>query len=339
MYRCACAAVLVLAGGLFLDWRGSRTGAVLFCLLALIGHLIFTAAIHSHSYIGAVLGRVIFGLGQGSSVVAQGKIAAHWFVGRELTLAIGVSESVHNASGWFAKLPVSEWFGNYYAALWVGVGACALSLIAALLYFKIDRRAEAIFKANENRSQHSIARAALHRQHQIRRQGSTTALPPPANSPPIAGTATAPLDQPHTISFAGSDSPPPAAAASVGGPIEPPHATPGSTTVDPAPPPPKRNVSDGAHVPRPFYPDSHDSSMSEIWQFGCRFWLVLGCHMMFSNSFRTSIDAASSVCYVFEHCAEAVLCCCCACEQICSVTYPLISYMIGGTIRSNEPRG
>lgn len=93
-----------LAGGVFLDVRGSRFGTLVLLLLALGGQLLFTLAITHHSYVGALIGRIIFGLGQGSTVVAQGKIIAHWFRDYELTFAIGFSESVHSVSGWFAKV-------------------------------------------------------------------------------------------------------------------------------------------------------------------------------------------------------------------------------------------
>jgi hypothetical protein len=72
---------------MFLDLRGSRTGTVVLLLVALAGHALFVFSISRHSYLAALAGRAIFGLGQGSTVVAQGRIAAHWFVGRELTFA------------------------------------------------------------------------------------------------------------------------------------------------------------------------------------------------------------------------------------------------------------
>lgn len=101
--------------------------------LCLVGHIGFILALSHANKPLALLFRAIFGLGQGSTVVAQGRIAACWFIGREMTLAIALTELTHNLSNWLAMayvVPVSQWMGGYVYSLWAGAGFCVLSLIA-----------------------------------------------------------------------------------------------------------------------------------------------------------------------------------------------------------------
>ena len=128
-------------GGLLLDLRGSPSGTLLFLAFTLVGHTLFTLACQAHSYPSALVPRALFGLGQGSTVVAQGRIAAVYFRGHEMVFAIAVCESLHNLSALIARLyvvPMAEWSGTYIASLWVGVAACALSMVAGLVFWYID---------------------------------------------------------------------------------------------------------------------------------------------------------------------------------------------------------
>ena len=128
-------------GGLLLDIRGSPSGTLLFLAFTLVGHTLFTLACQGQSYPAALASRALFGLGQGSTVVAQGRIAAVYFRGHEMVFAIAVCESLHNLSALIARLyvvPMAEWSGTYIASLWVGVAACALSMVAGVLYWYID---------------------------------------------------------------------------------------------------------------------------------------------------------------------------------------------------------
>ena len=107
-------------GGLLLDLRGSPLGTCLFLLLTLVGHTLFTLSCSLHSYPSALLSRALFGLGQGSTVVAQGRIAAIYFRKHEMVFAIAACESMHNLSALIARLyvvPMAEWSGTYMWSL------------------------------------------------------------------------------------------------------------------------------------------------------------------------------------------------------------------------------
>jgi uncharacterized membrane protein YciS (DUF1049 family) len=124
---------------------GNGKGTILALCICLIGHLGFVIACGYKSFTWALFMRVIFGLGQGSTVVAQGRICATYFVGREIVFAIALTESTHNLSNFIAfvyVVPVSEWLGGYIWSLWMGVGFCVMSLLAGLLFFRVNPEAE-----------------------------------------------------------------------------------------------------------------------------------------------------------------------------------------------------
>eukprot|EP00128_Syssomonas_multiformis_P001331 Colp12_sorted_trinity150504_noHs@15427 len=132
-------------GGLLLDLRMSRFGTLLFLSLCTIGHAIFTMSLELKSYWSAVLGRVLFGLGEGSVVVAQGAVCAHWFGGRQLAFAVGMTELSHNLANWLAKVysvHASEALGGYVYSLWIGVGFCLFSTVCGILFCYFEKKAE-----------------------------------------------------------------------------------------------------------------------------------------------------------------------------------------------------
>ena len=132
-------------GGLFLDRKGSAKGTMICLALCLIGHLGFVIACIYRSFPWALAARVVFGLGQGSTVVAQGRICATWFVGREMVFAIALTESTHHLSNFIAfvyVVPVSEWLGGYIYSLWFGLFFCVLSFVAGAIFFSFNEDAE-----------------------------------------------------------------------------------------------------------------------------------------------------------------------------------------------------
>ena len=101
----ASLALIPFAAGILVDVRASRVGTALFAIVTLLGHLVFTFAVANESYEMALVGRAVFGIGESTVMVAQGCVIAQWFRqgdngGRELALAIGLTEMTHNLSNW-----------------------------------------------------------------------------------------------------------------------------------------------------------------------------------------------------------------------------------------------
>ena len=80
--------IMVLIGGLIVDRIGTRKALFLFATLCLIGAIVTVTAPHL-----AVMatGRLIFGLGAESLIVAVTTAVAKWFRGKELSFAFGIN--------------------------------------------------------------------------------------------------------------------------------------------------------------------------------------------------------------------------------------------------------
>jgi len=149
-------------GGVLLDNRGSAPVTLAALALCLIGHFSFIVSCSFKSLRGAVLSRVLFGMGQGSTVVAQGRILATFFAGREIVFAVAIIESVHNLSNCIAFIyvvPASRWLGGYIYALWIGLSFSALSFIAGLIFFRVSSTAQpTVTQLKRTRQQQQLAR-------------------------------------------------------------------------------------------------------------------------------------------------------------------------------------
>src|SRR3954464_11853696 len=138
--------VMVLVGGIIVDRFGTRLSTVIFGIICLIGAGI-TASSPSFPVMAA--GRLIFGLGAESMIVAITVAIGQWFVGRQLGFAFGVNLSIARAGSYAADLSTS-WAKPFYDAgwqppLWLAAGLMAVGVAGAALYFVLERRAERQF--------------------------------------------------------------------------------------------------------------------------------------------------------------------------------------------------
>jgi MFS family permease len=143
------AAILsVFVGGVLTDRIGTRRASLLFSGLIVLGAAIVALA---PSVLVATIGRFVFGAGSESLIVSQSAILARWFRGRELALSFGVTLAIARLGTLFsfnsASL-VANRFG-WQAALWAAALLCLLSLVANLVYWALDKRAERILGLQE----------------------------------------------------------------------------------------------------------------------------------------------------------------------------------------------
>ena len=113
---------MVFVGGIIIDRIGTKLSTLVFAVVCFIGTVV-TAATDSFPVMAA--GRLIFGLGAESMIVAVTVAIGQWFVGRQLGLAFGVNLSIARAgsyaadrsptffrqayeTGWQAPLPPSR---------------------------------------------------------------------------------------------------------------------------------------------------------------------------------------------------------------------------------------
>ena len=134
--------IMVLVGGIIVDRFGTRTSTLIFAIICAIG-----AAITAMSSLFPVMaaGRLIFGLGAESMIVAITVAIGQWFVGRQLGFAFGVNLSIARAGSYAADMSPT-WFASLYesgwqAPLWLAAGFMVLGVVGAAAYYLLERAA------------------------------------------------------------------------------------------------------------------------------------------------------------------------------------------------------
>lgn len=132
----------VLIGGFIIDRIGTRKALLLFGVICLIGSIV-TAA--TPLFWVMATGRLIFGMGAESLIVAVTTAIAKWFRGKELSFAFGINLTITRMGTWLAQNSPS-WAGSAYNSWqtpWlIGVGFVTLCVLGPLVYFILEARAE-----------------------------------------------------------------------------------------------------------------------------------------------------------------------------------------------------
>lgn len=130
--------IMVLVGGIIIDRIGTRKSVFIFTVLIMLGALV--TALQGNIYTMAA-GRLVFGLGAESMIVAITTIIARWFKGRQLSFAFGVNLTVARL-GSFMALNAPTWGRSLYnywqSPLWVTVAAGIFAVVCIVVYYFID---------------------------------------------------------------------------------------------------------------------------------------------------------------------------------------------------------
>lgn len=130
--------VMVLIGGIIIDKIGTRVSVTIFTAFIFIGALV--TALWGDFYTMAA-GRLLFGLGAESMIVAITTIIARWFKGKELSFAFGLNLTIARL-GSFLALNSPTWgkdlFNYWQGPLWVTVIAGLSAMIFIIVYFLMD---------------------------------------------------------------------------------------------------------------------------------------------------------------------------------------------------------
>jgi MFS family permease len=133
--------IMVLIGGLIIDKIGTRKSVLIFTTVIMIGAGVTAASPH---LVPMAAGRLIFGLGAESMIVAVTTAIARWFRGKELSFAFGINLTIARL-GSFLALNAPTWGKSLYhywqTPLLVTVAAGVFALICAGLYVILDRSA------------------------------------------------------------------------------------------------------------------------------------------------------------------------------------------------------
>ena len=133
--------IVVLIGGVIVDRFGTRLSTLFFAIICSIGAII-TASSPSFPVMAA--GRLVFGLGAESMIVAITVAIGQWFVGRQLGFAFGVNLSIARAGSYSADYSTT-WFKHLYDQGWqpplfLAAVMSFVAVAACIVYYWMDRR-------------------------------------------------------------------------------------------------------------------------------------------------------------------------------------------------------
>ena len=133
--------VMVLLGGILIDRIGVKKATFIFAVLCFLGALL--TAVSPKLWIMAS-GRLVFGLGAESLIVAVTAAVAQWFRGKELSFAFGINLLIARL-GSFAALNSPTWargaFGSWRGPLLIATVFGAVCVIAAGIYWIMENGA------------------------------------------------------------------------------------------------------------------------------------------------------------------------------------------------------
>ena len=134
--------IMVLIGGVIVDRWGTRNSTLIFTAICLVG-AVLTAT--TGTFVMMALGRLVFGLGAESMIVAITAALGQWFKGKQLGFAFGLNLSIARAGSYAADVSPA-WAADAYSAGWrepllIAGGFAILSLVAALAYWITERNA------------------------------------------------------------------------------------------------------------------------------------------------------------------------------------------------------
>ena len=130
--------LLPALGGILVDTRwGVKVGTLIFLSISCIGQFAFWLSSLWHCFVGVLIARAVFGLGQGCISSLTGTIAALYFP-NQVMFSIGLTESFHALSVWLSKSSsgiVADYFGSYLYAVIYAWCWCLFSWLVGLIWY------------------------------------------------------------------------------------------------------------------------------------------------------------------------------------------------------------
>jgi MFS family permease len=132
----------VVIGGIIIDRIGLRKSLMIFGILCFIGPAITAAT--GHLWMMAT-GRLIFGMGAESLIVAVTAALARWFRGKELSFAFGINLTISRL-GSFTALNSPTWarwaFANWRWPFLIALAISSLCVVGVVIYWAMEVYAE-----------------------------------------------------------------------------------------------------------------------------------------------------------------------------------------------------
>jgi MFS family permease len=148
--------IMVLIGGIIIDRIGTKKAALIFSSLVFLGAFI---TVLKGNIILMATGRLIFGLGAESMIVAITTVIAKWFKGKQLSFAFGLNLTVARL-GSFLALNSQTWgkslYSDWQSPLWISVGAGVISVVTLIIYYIIDSYAQSNYNLSKEGGQDKV---------------------------------------------------------------------------------------------------------------------------------------------------------------------------------------
>ena len=140
---------MVLIGGYIVDRIGTRKGIFIFGSLCLLGSIL---TVLSGRLTLMATGRLVFGLGAESLIVAVTTAIAKWFRGKELSFAFGINLTISRLGTWLAQNSPS-WahsaYTNWRSPLVISVLFATFCVTGAVIYWAMEVYAEKQFAVGQ----------------------------------------------------------------------------------------------------------------------------------------------------------------------------------------------
>lgn len=134
--------LMVLIGGYIVDRIGARKAIFIFGSICLAGAVV-TALSGKLAVMAS--GRLIFGMGAESLIVAVTTAIAKWFRGKELSFAFGINLMIARLGSWLAQNSPT-WakvaYGNWRSPLLISVAFATFCVTGAIAYWVMEVHAE-----------------------------------------------------------------------------------------------------------------------------------------------------------------------------------------------------
>ncbi|XP_064624959.1 major facilitator superfamily domain-containing protein 1-like [Lineus longissimus] len=138
-------AVVVIGAGVLIDKLGNRFGVFLFSFLCVLGSSTFALGAYFRGTSALLpvmlIGRLLFGSGNGSLTIVQNRITAFWFRDKELALAFGMTlafSRLGSVLNFFLTQNIEQAIGLQWT-LWFGAMLCGLGFVSAIIVSILDR--------------------------------------------------------------------------------------------------------------------------------------------------------------------------------------------------------
>ena len=140
---------MVLLGGIIIDRIGVKRATALFGALCMVGAVV-TAA--TGELVVMAAGRLIFGIGAESLIVAVTCAIARWFKGKELSFAFGANLTIARLGSFLAlNSPTlfSGAFEHWQVPFLISVGFGTFCIIGPVIYWVMENRAQQQYAMGE----------------------------------------------------------------------------------------------------------------------------------------------------------------------------------------------